>query len=57
MAKTIDYYFSPMSPWTYLGHARFTEIARRHDARERDMGAVLHQDLRACGEWLRLVGR
>ena len=32
MAKTIDYYFSPVSPWTYLGHARFTEIARRHGA-------------------------
>ena len=32
MAKTIDYYFSPMSPWTYLGHARFAETARRHGA-------------------------
>jgi 2-hydroxychromene-2-carboxylate isomerase len=32
VAKTIDYYFSPMSPWTYLGHGRFTEIARRHGA-------------------------
>ncbi|MBC8006763.1 MAG: 2-hydroxychromene-2-carboxylate isomerase [Prolixibacteraceae bacterium] len=32
MAKIIDYYFSPVSPWTYLGHARFTEIARRHGA-------------------------
>lgn len=32
MAKTIDYYFSPVSPWTYLGHARFQEIARRHEA-------------------------
>ncbi len=30
--KTVDYYFSPMSPWTYLGHARFTDIARRHGA-------------------------
>lgn len=30
--KTIDYYFSPMSPWTYLGHARFAEIAKRHGA-------------------------
>lgn len=30
--KTIDYYFSPMSPWTYLGHARLVEIARRHGA-------------------------
>ncbi len=29
MAKTIDYYFSPMSPWSYLGHARFADIARR----------------------------
>ena len=28
----IDYYFSPMSPWSYLGHARFREIARRHGA-------------------------
>jgi 2-hydroxychromene-2-carboxylate isomerase len=30
--KTIDYYMSPSSPWTYLGHARFAEIARRHGA-------------------------
>jgi 2-hydroxychromene-2-carboxylate isomerase len=30
--KTVDYYFSPMSPWSYLGHARFAEIARRHGA-------------------------
>lgn len=30
--KTIDYFFSPVSPWTYLGHARFTEIAARHGA-------------------------
>ena len=32
MAKTIDYYFSPMSPWTYLGHPRFQEIAHKHGA-------------------------
>jgi len=32
VAKIIDYYFSPVSPWTYLGHARFQEIARRHGA-------------------------
>ena len=24
---TIDYYLAPQSPWTYLGHARFTRIA------------------------------
>ena len=28
MSKTIDYYFSPSSPWTYFGHARFVAIAR-----------------------------
>lgn len=32
MAKIIDYYFSPMSPWTHLGHGRFTEIARKRAA-------------------------
>jgi 2-hydroxychromene-2-carboxylate isomerase len=32
MAKLVDYYFTPVSPWTYLGHARFVEIARRNDA-------------------------
>ena len=32
MAKTIEYYFSPMSPWTYLGHQRFQDIARHHGA-------------------------
>jgi 2-hydroxychromene-2-carboxylate isomerase len=27
--KTIDYYDSMSSPWTYLGHLRFMELARR----------------------------
>jgi 2-hydroxychromene-2-carboxylate isomerase len=31
MLKTVDYYFSVASPWTYLGSARFIEMARRHD--------------------------
>ncbi|MGO4573771.1 2-hydroxychromene-2-carboxylate isomerase [Microvirga sp. 2TAF3] len=30
MPRTIDYYFSLMSPWAYIGHAPFMEIARRH---------------------------
>ena len=29
----IQYYFSPQSPWTYLGHLRFWDIARQHGAR------------------------
>lgn len=32
MSKKIDYYFSPVSPWTYLGHERFAQIAKRHGA-------------------------
>ena len=32
MGKAVDYFFSPISPWTYLGHERFAEIARRHGA-------------------------
>jgi 2-hydroxychromene-2-carboxylate isomerase len=32
MPKTVDYYFSPMSPWTYLGHQRFAEILARTGA-------------------------
>jgi 2-hydroxychromene-2-carboxylate isomerase len=28
MGLTIDYYFAPQSPWTYLGHLRFWDIAR-----------------------------
>lgn len=32
MSKTIDYYFSLVSPYTYLGDALLTEIAARHGA-------------------------
>jgi 2-hydroxychromene-2-carboxylate isomerase len=32
MSRTIDYYFSLVSPWAYLGHASFTDVARRHGA-------------------------
>ena len=28
MSTTVDYYLSPQSPWTYLGHERFAEIAK-----------------------------
>jgi 2-hydroxychromene-2-carboxylate isomerase len=30
MPRVIDYYFSLVSPWAYIGHAPFVEIARRH---------------------------
>ena len=35
MAVSIDYFFSPQSPWTYLGHERFAQIAR-------DAGAAIN---------------
>jgi len=45
--KTIDYYLSPASPWTYLGHARLAEIGRRHGAAIRakpvDFGVIFPQ--------------
>jgi len=28
MAVSVDYYFSPQSPYAYLGHARFVSVAR-----------------------------
>jgi 2-hydroxychromene-2-carboxylate isomerase len=32
MSTTIDYYLAPQSPWTYLGHQRFTGIAKAANA-------------------------
>jgi len=47
MQKIADYYMAPSSPWTYLGHARFGEIARRNGATVRvkpvDYGAIFPQ--------------
>lgn len=34
-ARTIDYYFAPQSPWTYLGHDRFVALARAASAQVR----------------------
>lgn len=31
--KTIEYYFSPPSPWAYMGHDRLMELAARHNAK------------------------
>lgn len=44
MTPSVDYYFTPQSPWTYLGHARFNAIAKAAGATVRlrpiDFGAV-----------------
>ena len=31
--KTIDYYYSHQSPWTYMGHERFLKVAKAAGAR------------------------
>ncbi|MGH6610680.1 MAG: 2-hydroxychromene-2-carboxylate isomerase [Burkholderiaceae bacterium] len=44
MDKTVDYFMTPVSPFTYLGHARFREICAKHQANIRlhvmDLGKV-----------------
>ena len=44
MSQTVDYFFAPMSPWTYLGHQRFVQIAKAANAKVRvrpmDLGQV-----------------
>jgi carboxymethylenebutenolidase len=44
MPQHADYYFSPQSPWTYLGHARFTRMLAETGATVRlfpvDLGQV-----------------
>ena len=47
MNKTIDYYFAPQSPWTYLGHARLLAMAEAANAtirvRPADFGQIFAQ--------------
>jgi 2-hydroxychromene-2-carboxylate isomerase len=45
--KIIDYYMTPASPWTYLGHERLNDLAKRHGATIRvkpvDFGVIFPQ--------------
>jgi 2-hydroxychromene-2-carboxylate isomerase len=49
LTSQIDYYFTPQSPWTYLGHARFTELARQAGAMVRVLPADLGQVFAVSG--------
>lgn len=44
MSKQVEYFLAPQSPFVYLGHARFVEIANRHDVqvllKPADLGKV-----------------
>lgn len=33
MSRSIDYYFSIASPWAFIGHSPFLDVAKRHGAR------------------------
>jgi 2-hydroxychromene-2-carboxylate isomerase len=43
-SHTIDYFFAPQSPWTYLGHQRFAQLVRQYGCPVRvlpvDLGEV-----------------
>ncbi|WP_439520786.1 2-hydroxychromene-2-carboxylate isomerase [Hydrogenophaga sp.] len=41
MGRTVDYYFAPQSPWTYLGHERFAALVRETGATVRVLPADL----------------
>jgi 2-hydroxychromene-2-carboxylate isomerase len=41
MTRSIDYYFAPQSPWTYLGHDRFVAMAKAAGATIRVLPADL----------------
>ena len=44
MGHTVDYFFAPQSPWTYLGHTRFAQLVQSSGATVRvkpvDLGKV-----------------
>ena len=44
MSKTIDYFFTPASPWSYFGHERLRALAAQHGAtinvKPMDLGKV-----------------
>lgn len=44
MSKQVEYFLAPQSPFVYLGHARFVEIANRHNVqvllKPADLGKV-----------------
>ena len=47
--RHIDYYFTPQSPWTYLGHQRFVALARAAGAQVRVLPADYGQVFAASG--------
>lgn len=46
MTKVCEYFFTPISPWTYLGHERLVAMAKKHgvqiDVKPCDIGKVFN---------------
>jgi 2-hydroxychromene-2-carboxylate isomerase len=46
MSKVSEYFFTPHSPWAYLGHERFVALAKKYDAKVEvkpfDLGKVFN---------------
>lgn len=49
MSKIVDYYLSPVSPWTYLGHPRLTAMVALHRAQVRIMPIDIGKVFAASG--------
>jgi 2-hydroxychromene-2-carboxylate isomerase len=49
MSATIDYFFAPNSPWTFLGHQRLAVLAQAHSAQVRVMPVDLGQVFSVSG--------
>jgi 2-hydroxychromene-2-carboxylate isomerase len=47
--QTVDYYFTLVSPWTYLGDAEFKKICDRHGAKIRHIPVNLGRVFEATG--------
>jgi len=49
MAQQIDYFYTHISPWAYLGHAAFIELASRHGVKIRPRPVDLSGVFEATG--------
>jgi 2-hydroxychromene-2-carboxylate isomerase len=49
MPRKVDYYFTLLSPWAYIGHAAFMDIARRHRVAVNYKPVALAQVFEATG--------
>lgn len=49
MSSTVDYFFAPISPWTFLGHQRLSDLVQAHSATVHVMPVDLGQVFSVSG--------